>query len=32
VGEDTAVVSLQNGVDNEEKLARVVGERGLMGG
>ncbi|HEV2375500.1 MAG TPA: 2-dehydropantoate 2-reductase N-terminal domain-containing protein [Streptosporangiaceae bacterium] len=27
VGEDTAVVTLQNGVDNEEKLARAVGER-----
>jgi 2-dehydropantoate 2-reductase len=30
--EDTAVVSLQNGVDNEEKLARAIGERAVMGG
>jgi len=32
VGEGTAVVSLQNGVENEEKLARVVGEDHVMGG
>src|SRR6266540_2037785 len=32
LGEDTAVVSLQNGVDNEEKLARVVGPAHVMGG
>jgi 2-dehydropantoate 2-reductase len=32
LGEDTAVLSLQNGVDNEEKLARAVGERHVMGG
>jgi 2-dehydropantoate 2-reductase len=32
LGGDTAVLSLQNGVDNEEKLARVVGERHVMGG
>jgi 2-dehydropantoate 2-reductase len=32
VGEDTAVVSLQNGVENEEKLARAVGEDHVMGG
>jgi ketopantoate reductase len=28
----TAVVSLQNGVENEEKLAQVVGEDHVMGG
>src|SRR6266498_3345843 len=32
LGEDTAVVSLQNGVDNEEKLARVVRPAHVMGG
>jgi 2-dehydropantoate 2-reductase len=32
VGESTAVVSLQNGVENEEKLARAVGEDHVMGG
>jgi 2-dehydropantoate 2-reductase len=32
VGETTAVVSLQNGVDNEEKLARAVGQDHVMGG
>jgi 2-dehydropantoate 2-reductase len=32
VGEDTAVVSLQNGVENEEKLGHVVGEDHVMGG
>src|SRR5215471_5241306 len=32
VGEDTAVVSLQNGVENEEKLALAVGEDHVMGG
>jgi 2-dehydropantoate 2-reductase len=32
VGEDTAVVSLQNGVENEEKIARAVGEDHVMGG
>jgi 2-dehydropantoate 2-reductase len=32
IGDDTAVVSLQNGVDNEEKLARVVGQRHVLGG
>ena len=32
VGEDTAVVSLQNGVENEEKLARAVGDDHVMGG
>ena len=30
--EQTAVVSLQNGVDNEEKLAAVLGERHVVGG
>jgi 2-dehydropantoate 2-reductase len=32
VGGDTAVVSLQNGVENEEKLARAVGEDHVLGG
>jgi 2-dehydropantoate 2-reductase len=32
VGESTAVVSLQNGVENEEKIARAVGEDHVMGG
>src|SRR5215469_1176270 len=32
VGAGTAVVSLQNGVENEEKLARAVGEEHVMGG
>ena len=30
--QDTAVISLQNGVDNEEKLAAVVGEDRVVGG
>ena len=32
VGEDTAVVSLQNGVDNEERLAAVLGDDRVVGG
>ena len=32
VGNGTAVLSLQNGVENEEKLARAVGEDHVMGG
>jgi 2-dehydropantoate 2-reductase len=32
LGENAAVVSLQNGVDNEEKLARAVGLDHVMGG
>ncbi|WP_226011531.1 ketopantoate reductase family protein [Halomicrobium salinisoli] len=32
VGEDTAVVSLQNGLDNEGKLAAELGEDHVMGG
>ena len=32
VGENTAVVSLQNGVENEETLARAVGDDHVMGG
>ena len=32
VGENTAVISLQNGVDNEEKLVDAVGEEHVMGG
>jgi len=30
--QDTAVISLQNGVDNEEKLAAAVGEDRVVGG
>lgn len=30
--EDTAVISLQNGLDNEEKLAAVIGEEHVLGG
>src|SRR5262249_25445667 len=32
VGDGTAVLALQNGVENEEKLARAVGEGHVMGG
>ncbi len=32
VGEGTAVLSLQNGVENEDKLARAVGDDHVMGG
>ncbi|SRR6266508_2333481 len=32
VGDATAVVSLQNGVDNEEKLVRAVGQDHVMAG
>jgi 2-dehydropantoate 2-reductase len=32
LGPETAVLTLQNGVDNEEKLARVVGQRHVMAG
>ena len=32
VNGETAVLSLQNGVDNVEKIAAVVGERHVMGG
>lgn len=32
IDEDTAVVSLQNGVENEEKLARAIGSEHVMGG
>jgi 2-dehydropantoate 2-reductase len=32
IAKDTAVVSLQNGVENEEKLARAVGADHVMGG
>ena len=32
VGPGTAVVSLQNGVDNEERLAAVLGEERVVGG
>lgn len=31
-GDNAVVVSLQNGVDNEEKLARVVGTERVLGG
>ncbi|MGE5286620.1 MAG: ketopantoate reductase family protein [Micromonosporaceae bacterium] len=32
VGEGTAVVSLQNGVENEDVLAQAIGEEHVMGG
>ena len=32
IGENTAVISLQNGVDNEEKLASILGREHVMGG
>lgn len=32
IGDDTAVISLQNGVDNEEKLVEKVGDEHVMGG
>ncbi len=32
VGKNTVIVNLQNGVDNEEKLAAVYGEERVMGG
>lgn len=32
LGDDTAVLSLQNGVDNEEKLVDAVGREHVMGG
>jgi 2-dehydropantoate 2-reductase len=32
LGDDTAVVSLQNGIDNEEKLAALVGADHVAGG
>jgi 2-dehydropantoate 2-reductase len=32
LGPDTAVVSLQNGVDNEARIAAAVGERRVLGG
>jgi 2-dehydropantoate 2-reductase len=32
IGDNTAVVTFQNGVDNEDKIARVVGEQHVLGG
>jgi 2-dehydropantoate 2-reductase len=32
IGDETAVVSLQNGVDNEEKIAELLGADHVMGG
>lgn len=32
LGEDTAVISFQNGVDNEERIAAVVGDDHVLGG
>ena len=32
VGEETVVLSLQNGVDNEERIAAIVGEGKVLGG
>jgi 2-dehydropantoate 2-reductase len=31
VGRDTMVLSVQNGIDNEERIARVVGSRAVLG-
>ncbi|MGA2513089.1 MAG: 2-dehydropantoate 2-reductase [Candidatus Limnocylindrales bacterium] len=32
LGPDTAIVSLQNGVDNEERIARAIGPQYVVGG
>ena len=32
IGEDTAIISFQNGIDNEEKIAAAVGPGHVMGG
>jgi 2-dehydropantoate 2-reductase len=32
IGDDTAVLSLQNGIDNEERIAAVVGAEHVLGG
>jgi 2-dehydropantoate 2-reductase len=32
VGPDTVVFSIQNGIDNRERMARVLGERAVMSG
>lgn len=32
LGEDTAVISFQNGVENEEILARILGSKHVLGG
>ncbi len=32
IGEETAVLSLQNGIDNEERIAAVVGAEHVLGG
>ncbi|ODS32343.1 MAG: 2-dehydropantoate 2-reductase [Candidatus Scalindua rubra] len=32
IGERTIVLSLQNGIDNEERIARVVGKNKVLGG
>lgn len=32
IGRDTAVLSFQNGVDNEDKIAQVVGQEHVLGG
>ncbi|MGH2701488.1 MAG: ketopantoate reductase family protein [Actinomycetota bacterium] len=32
IGDDTAIISFQNGVDNEEQIARVVGRQHVLGG
>ncbi|HDY66967.1 MAG: 2-dehydropantoate 2-reductase [Candidatus Scalindua sediminis] len=32
IGESTIVLSLQNGVDNEEKIGRIVGRNKVLGG
>lgn len=32
IGEETAVLSLQNGVDNEDRIAAAIGEQHVLGG
>ena len=32
IEEDTAVISVQNGIDNEDKLARIIGRGHVVGG
>ena len=32
LADDTAVISFQNGIDNEDKIAAVIGERHVVGG
>ncbi|MFQ5965880.1 MAG: ketopantoate reductase family protein, partial [Candidatus Scalinduaceae bacterium] len=32
IGENTIILSLQNGVDNEERIGRIVGRNKVLGG